>query len=267
MWGVSMHEQLLLQAYWQVLTRDADFQQAWQGLCEAVQAQPDAMQERIEAFCMQWKVPPALAEGIRWKLRLGEFELRTMRYVLQSEPVVTLPPPPCGLPPADPTRETLQHYLKRVQQHLDMERFLRSPDLPTQLQQAGLNPAPETLQMLQEQHRTWEQFTAHHPAPEYAEDEDVIRIATRYFRKCVEVVEAQGAVVLASKNRQHNPEYIRRVALQVYLRVVKGWTWGQIAEWLKNEREKKNQPALNRQTVLETTRTALQTLRIAPLND
>lgn len=212
-----MHEQrILLYEYWKLLAGDDDFRQAWERLC----AEPT--EERIEAFCSDWKLPAALAQGVRWKLRIGETDLSVFRYVLESDCAPRVPDPPIGLPPADPTRETKAQYLQRVQQHIDFERFLNSDDLPRQLQQAGLNPMPETLQMLKEQHQAWQRFTEQHPAREYAEPEDVLPIAARYYDRCVKAVQAQGGVVVAARNRQRSSEYLQRMALQLYLRVVKG---------------------------------------------
>lgn len=243
-------EAALLREYWQILTNDADFQREWQALFEqlsdyGILAQSvwlsPASQERytecvhgIDDFAARWKLPAPLRDAVEGLLRRGEADLDAALISLSRQawvPTATAPIP--SLPTPNPLGETRAEYLQRVERMVELERMDEATFVENHRASFRQEPSDAVLAWFRNRPRLWQEFLSRHYAPEYAQLSELLRLAQKYYEQCAREAQAQGETLWRSRNRARNLHYLRRVALQVYLRVVKGWTWGQIAARVK----------------------------------
>ncbi|MCL6532516.1 MAG: hypothetical protein K6U12_04450 [Armatimonadetes bacterium] len=230
----------LLQAYWEVLLQDERFCEEWRILCHSerckkwlqLREQWDSMKREkkrktagvltemfiaqsdfyshVKLFCYRWKLP--------WRL-----------YQSIIETFASVPKECCSSP----------HVLEEIAQG------------KLCLITTRLSPYPYGRSPKRKRHK----FRIVMEFPEY---DPLTQSREAYLASCrkqaLKQIEKQGReycreVERATKeglsfdsfhrpcwNRYRDSEYIKRVAKQVYLRVVKGWSWGQISSCVRGRR-------------------------------
>jgi hypothetical protein len=264
--------QQLARYYLAELWGDSDFRADWQRVKEAVSQDaelaelwqrvqnPDlSPEERMRAdcailwrvktelreFCTRWKLPTVIARAFELELATppetrafydrvvpdpAAYELQRLQeriiaeaptgqvvvireaeeggLIATLEPQLPEPPLKC-LPEPDPATETQSEYIRRI---------------CTSIPLTANTSEPETyLQKAIREYR--ERFNNRR-----AGAGKVKELARRYYEACFAVV---GATRF---DRGTEEEYLRRVARQVYLRVVEGKTWSKIVDTLRKER-------------------------------
>jgi hypothetical protein len=265
------------------LSQDAELAELWQ----RVQNPDLSPEERMRAdcailwrvktelsdFCTRWKLPRIIARALENEAATppetrafydrvvpdpAAYELQRLQeriigeaptgqvvvireaedggLIATLEPQLPEPPLKC-LPEPDPAAETQAQYLARVDWEAAMREY-RERFLNLRLSEGALR-------------------------------EHVEAIVKGYYNACAERVKPTRY-----RNREHSEKYLRRLARQVYLRVVKHKTWGEIVDTLfakeleelskrrTSEKELREQRENWRVLVIMTTRKACEILGI-----
>ncbi len=204
----------------------------------------------VLAFATRWRLPHSKRGGFpaewgaieRWAL--WQYWNKGLADLAWSLALAPTPPDHLRLSPADDPESPLSLLVSTPPVEAWLQHILMGKDDPAQA-----IPQPPTMVL--------PVFMPYESLSEYSERvaRQASSLAKEYAEQMRRYYEYYGIPLQydsrASKLR--DDEYLKRLALQVYLRVIRGWTWGQIALLLKE---------LDRSKVRKSTQHAIALLEL-----